>query len=869
MYIKILKKFNTTWLFFTFFIYNLILTIPMKYPFITDEYGALANAVYLSGRYDWSSAYSTSIQNYWGYGSTIWLIPFLNLFSGIESGKAVFKLMLVFNAFLVSFIPVLVYQIIRSLQNVTKVCAAMIACCTGLFPAYTVLSKYAWGETALSVLPWVTIFLLIQLVEENIALNKKRIFSALLGLTLAFAWSVHGRALALIAATIVIVFIASLFLKKSLVSWFFFVLPIILGFAADSSIKHNIIANLIMSDPDSTRNTASSILSRNISGAPFIRSVWQIVKATLGMSYYDLVITFGLGSFALVKTASTAIQIVKKRFHIVEKKSYREIILDIFSLTLFLSQLILSVIFFSSAFIAISFQRREYFIYGRYTEAAAGMMLTVALYSLFFSKKSFSTFKIASSSITVLGVLWGTFITSRSLIHNSSKTMSYSMVSGIIPWGGSRFLYNTTFTSCLKIAILIIIFYILIMFLTHKHYFKSVCFVISCLFLYSTLYSLITFVWPSSQRTYSSTESIRQTFNSFYDINEKYNQVFCLKESGRVLTLQYTLPDFEVTYLNKDKNGYQSLENITENSFIISDEKDLLNEILPNCLPIQMSDESYYLWVYGEQLIEELKRRGVYFSAPQMIRQYHSEALSRNEFALKNDTSMFLFKDGLSYGPYVTLPPGKYTITIKGKLISIGHILLTTYAGKQTITPETFSVVSSDEISLTFTINEIVHNFEVLIRNPTNSTIIVSEINIENKEFVASQLDDLEVPTRDYSVANKNTRDTIVHSKGCIRGQIDILFSQDDMIQIKDIYLLDKEYKISVYGERLTGTNIALYNESGEIIPIIYSQEESDDNCITYYLKESQKTKNAYFIIEGTNENMSKFKKVGISLLCD
>ena len=860
---KIKKIPHVYLIYFSFLIYNLLLAFPMQYPIITDEYGALADAVYLSGRFDWTLAYSTSIQNYWGYGSTIWLVPFMWLFSGIESGRAIFKLMLIFNACFVSFIPVLSYKIVSLMKNVKEIYALCIAFCIGLFPAYTVMSKYAWGETALAVLPWLAVYLLGLCSLKNIKEKKRKIFSVLLGCVIAFAWSVHGRAAALILSVLLTVIMMKIFSKKWIISWIYIILPIIFGVFFDKVLKSDIISNLIMSDPASTRNTLSNILTRNISGVSFAKSVWQVIRATLGMSYYDLVITFGIGSVGIVSAICAIKYAFKKQFKNSINETSGELVLKVFPFVLFLSSLAMSVIFFLTAYLTESFQRREYFIYGRYTEAAAGMMMMVALYHILLSGNFTKFQKKISTGLSILILLWGTFITSDDLIKNGNKTLSYSMVSGIIPWGGKNFWKNTSLVSCVKIFLIILVIYFLVLWLVKRKYLKATILIISCFFIYSTGYSMVKFVWPSSQNAYRSTGELREFFGKVYDINEKYNEIYCIKEDGRVLTIQYTLPDFEVTFLNKSQNGYQTINDIKENSFIISDEKDIFSYILPNCMQIESSNSQHYIWAYGKELIEELEIRGIKFEDLHVTKEFSPQDLYCNEISKIEEDRVLLPNGGLSYGPYISLMPGYYDVTILGDNLDGCQLSLTADSGKKNIDFK-IKKKTSDRVVLSININEITSSFEVLVNNESSNTASVAKLLVEYIDFVKVDLDKLEIPDRTYSVNDRYTRDLIENSEKSIRGQTDILFTMGDTVTVNNIYFLDSEYEIRIHGKDMQNISVWLQDESGIHVPLSSSDVNSVSDYITYKFPGNNVKRNLSLVIQGNEKILSKFSSVEI-----
>lgn len=851
-------------LFIVFFTINLILALPMKYPIITDEYGMLSDAIFLSGKYNWSQAYSTSVNNYWGYGATIWLIPFMPFISGIHSGIILFKIMLTINSFFISLIPVLAFKILRLIKKEIDIKQAfLLALCIGLFPAYIVLSKYAWAETMLSLMPWIIAYMLLCLGKAE--KYKKKLLSLFLGLILGYGFSVHGRALVLIVAVFLTIILIRILLKKWIVNWFCMVLPIFVGYILDSIIKNHILSELIISDPGNTRNTIGNILSRNLTGVSLGDSIWQLLKALFGMSYYDIVITFGLISITLVTTTRLVIYLYKSKEMEFDSSIFSEAILSIFSSLIFLGSIALSIIFFATAFLTDSFQRREYFIYGRYTEVMIGIMFLLAVYQLLFSKLiTIRQIKCAVLLSTII-LLWGTFITSRDLIQNNDKTLSYSMVSGIIPWGGEMFYPETTLEGCLRILVIVLAVFFTLLFLTKKNSFLLYITVI-ILFSFSSMYSMKTFVWKSSEGVYQSTEDLRSTFDCFYNLHQNFKNIYCIKESNKVLTLQYTLPDYEVTYLNKYQNGYQLLDEITPNSFIISDEDDYFDYLLPNCVQIETSENRHYIWAYGEELISELLNYNVNFEDANTSQVYNATGLFCNDFGLKNENNIFLFNEGISYGPYITLSPGKYSICIAGNNINQCQFYLTSESGQNAL-DFTVQEINSKKALLSFSSNEFLYDFETLVSNPTERIVIVENITINYEGYQKTEITNLEIPIRSYDVNNKQTRNLISESGNCIRGQTEILFRQGGNIAVTNIYALDYNYEITIKGENLEDIKIEILSEDGSSVDLIYVDEKSNaTNKVFKLIKETGK-KVLTINLEGISDNFNQFSGVDITVV--
>ena len=119
-------------------------------PAFEDGLGTMATAAYLAG-YDWSD-FLAADGYYYKYGQSLWyLLPFFL----IPHAVLRYRVMLIINSVLTSFIPVLAWRIAEGKLHIEKRTAFLIAFLTGIYPSILLYSKYTWAETNLMVLPWV------------------------------------------------------------------------------------------------------------------------------------------------------------------------------------------------------------------------------------------------------------------------------------------------------------------------------------------------------------------------------------------------------------------------------------------------------------------------------------------------------------------------------------------------------------------------------------------------------------------------------------------------------------------------------------------------------------------------------------------
>lgn len=97
-------------------------------PAFEDGLGTMATAAYLAG-YDWSD-FLAADGYYYKYGQSLWyLLPFFL----IPHAVLRYRVMLIINSVLTSFIPVLAWRIAEGKLHIEKRTAFLIAFLTGIY----------------------------------------------------------------------------------------------------------------------------------------------------------------------------------------------------------------------------------------------------------------------------------------------------------------------------------------------------------------------------------------------------------------------------------------------------------------------------------------------------------------------------------------------------------------------------------------------------------------------------------------------------------------------------------------------------------------------------------------------------------------
>ncbi len=213
---------------------GLLAALQLNIPPVLDEVGTLANSAYMAG-YDWTETVYTMGGFYYKYGISLLYAPFLKF---IDDPYIVYKAMLSLNCLLYAFVPVMAYAILRKHLRKTRMYAVLVSAACAMIPSCFIFQLYAKADSILIVLPWVVLYLLMELngTEKG---KKKTLFSFSLSFICIFAYMVHTRGIVIIIAVILTLLIVGLISKKCLVN-----IPVFLGTMAVMLVADKLIGNV-------------------------------------------------------------------------------------------------------------------------------------------------------------------------------------------------------------------------------------------------------------------------------------------------------------------------------------------------------------------------------------------------------------------------------------------------------------------------------------------------------------------------------------------------------------------------------------------------------------------------------------------------
>jgi hypothetical protein len=330
---------------------RLILSLARSGPvLVADEAGYLTNARVLAGGLPQPLENAPFYRG--GYSLAIW--PFAELSS--DPGL-VYHLILVLNAALAASLVPLLYILLTRYADVQPVTAAWAAIAGAAYPAVTVLSQAAMSENVLFPLTCLWLIAFGGLLNSR-GTSAGLLWAAALGAAASALWMVHGRMVAAVAVTALIV--AVLGLRRRLHAGA--AVTVLLVLAGGIAGTHLLDAYLI---DQSWGGEATSEATNRLSELDSVDSLLSATANLMGQWWYLVAGTFGLAAIAL------ALAVSGLRRSAAASPQVPAVLLILAGLTVAL--LLVSAGSFPGH------ERPDMLVYGRYTEVAAPALVAFGL----------------------------------------------------------------------------------------------------------------------------------------------------------------------------------------------------------------------------------------------------------------------------------------------------------------------------------------------------------------------------------------------------------------------------------------------------------------------------------------------------------
>lgn len=844
-------------LFFLVLFLNCFWIFFINAPYGMDEHGVLAEAAFLSGKYDWSACYSTSLPYYWGYGLAILYIPCFLIFNNISN---IYKTCLFVNAVLAALIPVISYKIIPYVsKKATDKDRFLLSATIGVYPFYTFISKWTLNDIALIFNVWLSALIIVKLANNELEKTKEIILYILAGGVAAYAYAIHGRGLAILSAITLVIVLLSVFNKRKLWLIGVYLSSAIVILGIDNIIKQYLNNNLIRIISDETGNTITNIL-KYINPESFAwEEVKSIIKGALGQLYYSFISTFGLIIVFLVVFFALVYQIVKKRKMTVKETNF--FYLSLFSIIAFGVSWAISVIFYSNVYATGEVVSREYYFYGRYIETIYPLCI-FCLFILLIDKFLITKKQlIAIGILTILFLFIGFRLVSIEVLARSDLSLGFGSVATILGFAGKSFsTSNITINNFILLSVVCVTVLSILLMAFIKRKKESFFLILIVLFLYSSTYSIKNHLIPANESKYGLELSIQQKFENLLCLQEYNPNIYITVTGTRPIYYQLALPNYPIHYISSGLDQYKKMENIPNNSIIMSFEDEHFDSWLQDCYLVS-ENEAPYIWILGEETRKTLEDNNVQY----IKRESWEETYQPTEFSVSSPEMLLgdtikLEIDNYSYISLNSLYPGKYTMNLSGNNLEQLNVELT-YNSEHFQIPIYINKTESEEYQIDFETSDILKDSMLKISSLKSAEIKEISVNynstpINIKQTAQVNVSKLDIPFNDYQDGSR-TR-FAAPSVGVSKN---IWIQKDGYAYITQLSLQPGNYEFEVYGDQIENCVINIDNDIREKV-------ELDDTRFVVPLKLENGIKNGQIRIYNIGKEIAYYQGIQIFRNC-
>lgn len=583
-----------------------IIVIPFyNVPVIVDEVNPLALGFMIRGE-NWTQ-YLIANGYYYKYGQLLFYLPFVLL---IKNNFMLYRVLLIVNALIVSFVPVCVYEILtKYLRSVNIKRSFQMALLVGFIPAVLLNSKFIWAESFLLIIPWLIMLLFFKVIERNISTFKMWIYSILIAMLQVYAFMVHTRGIVIFIATVLCtIFIRIILNEKNVKLTPYFIVTIILYFVDLLLVK--IFRNYLYNgDRNLIGGTISFINNEFIKNIVSLTGIRVLGEGIIGWLFASVSSTLGLTCLGLIISITIILNTRKWREY-----SHQELIIVLFGLLLFGGSLMMGILFFfNDLFVNAGIEivrRGDKIIYTRYLDSANVCVSFIGLYYLLIKERPRIKSYIFYSGISFV-FMHGFFVSK--IADRINHTITWSQILMSVNYfcdlnqcirGGA---YSTI--GYLSGGIAFFGLFAIIIFIITMKYRKNTKFFLT---IYLVCF-LAGYFWNAYNVIYRMDNYQASLITEYEDIircvnNEEGLKIIYLDDEISRCSFQYIFSDYQIV-AQRDKDSVA-----IKDMFIISP-KGIYNQDLYNKDYFEIVDsggvnEDYHLYIKGDWLNEILTENG-------------------------------------------------------------------------------------------------------------------------------------------------------------------------------------------------------------------------------------------------------------------
>lgn len=261
----------------------------------SDELATLASAAYFAG-YDWSAVVSNA--GYYGFGYYSLFAP---LFACTDDPVLLYRTILGITCFVQSIAAILAYYImVHRLQVQNRPFSCLLAAAVTYMTGSRIV--YVYNEHIILLLVWVLAWILLELVRTDLTRRRRTVYTLLLILTLSYGLTIHTRLLVLWIAVACIIVLFFLLYKRWLVSWVALIPAAAAGYVGSKQLV-NLLQNWIWNAGSGPIRNATIYVSSDIDlfSPQTLLAMFSIITGQLNT------VSFFTGGFVIICVISVLI----------------------------------------------------------------------------------------------------------------------------------------------------------------------------------------------------------------------------------------------------------------------------------------------------------------------------------------------------------------------------------------------------------------------------------------------------------------------------------------------------------------------------------------------------------------------------------
>lgn len=559
--------------------------LPSVYP---DEINSAGIAALYSGR-DWSGL----LNGMTGDSGFVQALFYMPLFLAIKNPYALYKAMLIVNAFVISFVPIIVYHLAGKFGVLRVRRKLLIAICCGMYTAYITSSKFIWNESFSCFFVWLLTLCMFGTWDKN---NKgsRATHSMIVGFLCAVAYASNKSLISIVFALILTVVFARIVLREKLLNLPVFAITLFASFAAERFLRMTIEQRLF---GGVIGNGFGEIAKNDEAAGRFFGAFFSHVYAFMTSSV-------GMGALAaavfVVILFSYLTEGVKGRAKILEDgtKIYEPVKHKYSArLTVFASFQFLAV--GCTAIVSALFTmnpggyNRETVVFGRYTDTIAPFAIFLVLVYIFL-------YGIDIAKLFIGAVIYGyscfCFAVAGYRITQTLGSFMYSSLFGIFPMilGENHSESKPGMQYIIMSSIVLTLYALMIVFVscTRRTRTTLVTVTVFCVLLAASAYSGIVYFPRMCSRNSEELTACKEVAEMLYNNSQSPPVIIYKADPKFAGTLQFLVPDTRVQTL---EDG----ETVSESCLLVA-QSDAGVPFDGGSYDIVGRVEGYTLYAYGE-----------------------------------------------------------------------------------------------------------------------------------------------------------------------------------------------------------------------------------------------------------------------------